>query len=80
MIETRSPRGLRVGVLRSHFCDLLDEDVRASFESALAAMCDAGAIVEDVDVPHASLIGPAYVHLGLGDAAAIHGPMLDAMP
>jgi aspartyl-tRNA(Asn)/glutamyl-tRNA(Gln) amidotransferase subunit A len=79
-LETRSPRGLRVGVLRSHFCELLDEDVRASFESALAAMCDAGAIVDDVAVPHASLVGPAYLHLGFGDAAAIHGPMLDAMP
>ncbi len=79
-IEGRSLRGLRVGVLRSYFCDLLDEDVRASFDKALAALRDAGAVVKDVHVPHASLIGPAYLHLGFGDGAAIHGAMLDSMP
>src|SRR5256885_7865244 len=35
--------GLRLGVLRSYFCDLLDDEVRGRFEAAVEAMARAGA-------------------------------------
>jgi aspartyl-tRNA(Asn)/glutamyl-tRNA(Gln) amidotransferase subunit A len=79
-LDARAPGGLRLGVLRSYFCDLLDTDVRSSFDAALRILSAAGVTLEDVEVPHAALIGPVYMHLGFGDAAAIHGPTLDSMP
>jgi aspartyl-tRNA(Asn)/glutamyl-tRNA(Gln) amidotransferase subunit A len=79
-ITARPLRGLRLGVLRPYFCDLLDGDVRASFEAALAALRAAGVALEEVEVPHAALTGPVYLHIGFGDGAAIHGPTLDSMP
>ena len=79
-LETVAVSGLRLGLLRPYFCDLLDDDVRAAFEAAAGALRKAGAHVEDVQVPQAALIGPVYLHIGFGDGAAIHGPTLDRMP
>jgi len=73
-------RGLRLAVLRPYFCDLLDEEVRASFERALDRLRDTGARVEDIAINHAADIGPVYLHLVLSDAAAYHARTLDAMP
>jgi aspartyl-tRNA(Asn)/glutamyl-tRNA(Gln) amidotransferase subunit A len=72
--------GLRLGVLRPYFCDLLDDEVRASFERALDRLRAAGARVDDVEIHHAADIGPVYLHLVLSDAAAYHAATLDAMP
>ena len=71
-------KALRIGVLRSYFCDLLDDDVRASFEGSLAAIRAAGASVGDAEVPHSAVIAPVYLHIVLGEAAAYHGEMLQA--
>jgi aspartyl-tRNA(Asn)/glutamyl-tRNA(Gln) amidotransferase subunit A len=73
-------RSLRLGVPRRYFCDLLDDDVRGAFEQSVSTLSKAGATIVDVDIPHASLIAPAYLHLVFGDAAAFHGPTLDRMP
>ncbi len=71
---------LRLAVARRYFCDLLDDEVRARFDSGLEALRAAGARIEDIDIPHADLIPSVYLHIVLGDAAAYHAPMLETMP
>jgi len=73
-------RGLRLGVPRTYFCDLLDDDVRARFEESLDRLRAAGARIDEVDIRHAKDIAPIYLHLVLGDAAAYHAATLDSMP
>ena len=72
--------GLRLGVPRRYFCDLLDDGVKASFERALDQIQRAGARVDVVDIKHADLIAPIYLHIVLSDAVAYHAATLDSMP
>ena len=72
--------GLRLAVPRAYFCDLLDDEVRAAFESALDRLRGAGAHVHDIDIPHARDIAAVYLHIVLGDAAAYHAATLETMP
>jgi len=72
--------GLRLAVPRRYFCDLLDDEVRARFEEALARLRGAGAHVSDVDIHHASAIAPVYLVVVLAEAAAYHAATLDSMP
>jgi len=70
----------RFGLLRKYFCDLLDDDVRRSFEASVNVLREHGATIVEVDIPHASLIGAVYIHIVFGDAAAYHEETLDSMP
>jgi aspartyl-tRNA(Asn)/glutamyl-tRNA(Gln) amidotransferase subunit A len=72
--------GLRLAVLRPYFCDLLDNEVRASFEGALTRLRAAGAHVDDIEIHHARDIAPVYLLLVLSDAAAYHAATLDTTP
>lgn len=74
------PGGLKFGVLRSYFCDKLDDDVRARFEEALDALRKAGAAVVDVAIPDAALIVPVYMHISFPEAAAYHAATIETMP
>ncbi len=74
------PRSMRLGIPRRYFCDLLDDAVRTAFDSAVQALVREGATIVDVDIAHAALIAPTYLHILFGDAAAFHGPSLDRMP
>jgi aspartyl-tRNA(Asn)/glutamyl-tRNA(Gln) amidotransferase subunit A len=71
---------VRVGVPRRYMCDLLDDDVRARFDEALAMLRTAGASIVDSDIDHVELTGPVYFPLVFGDAAAYHAHTLDTMP
>jgi aspartyl-tRNA(Asn)/glutamyl-tRNA(Gln) amidotransferase subunit A len=75
-----SVNGLRLGLARRYFCDVLDDEVRARFESAVDSLRAAGAMVDDVAIPHATLIGPIYMQISFGDAAAYHAATLEKMP
>jgi aspartyl-tRNA(Asn)/glutamyl-tRNA(Gln) amidotransferase subunit A len=72
--------GLRLAVPRPYFCDVLDEEVRARFEAALERLREGGARIDDIEIHHASDIGPVYLHLVLSDAAAYHAATLESMP
>jgi aspartyl-tRNA(Asn)/glutamyl-tRNA(Gln) amidotransferase subunit A len=74
------PSTLRLGRLRGYFDELLDAGVRAAYEGALARVAAAGAIVRDVDVPHAPDIPAVYLHIVLPEAAAWHAPTLGRCP
>ena len=75
-----SMKGLRFAVLRPYFCDLLDDEVRARFEEALARFRAAGAQVDEIAIQHASALAPVYLHIVLADAAAYHAATLERMP
>ena len=72
--------GLRLGVPRKYFCDLLDDEVRARFEEALERLRAAGAQIDEVEIHHAAEIAPVYLHLVMADAAAYHAATLESMP
>src|SRR5262249_43913617 len=71
---------LRLAVPRRYFCDLLDDEVRASFEAALDRLRAAGAHVDEIAIQHSDDIAPIYTHIVLADAAAFHASALEAMP
>lgn len=74
----REPAGLRFGVLRGYFTALLDAQVAAAFEASCAALTDAGATLEEVQIPRAGDIAPIYLHIVLAEAAALHAKTLDS--
>lgn len=75
--SARDVRGLRIGVLRGYFTALLDPQVGAAFEAACRRLAEAGAILEDVDIPHAGDIAAIYLHIVLAEAAALHATTLE---
>lgn len=67
----RGAKGLRIGVhRRSLDADGLDDDVRARFLEALALLCDRGATLVDVELPHAALGIATYYVLCAAEAAS----------
>jgi aspartyl-tRNA(Asn)/glutamyl-tRNA(Gln) amidotransferase subunit A len=76
----RSVKGLRLGVPRQYFHDVIDDDVRARFAAALAWLRQAGAHTVDVVIPNADGIAPVYLHASLPEAAAYHSASLAASP
>lgn len=70
---------LRLAALPKYFCELLDDEVRARFESALDGLRRAGASVDEAAIPHADLIAPIYLHILLSEAAAYHAATLDRL-
>ena len=80
-VERREPwalRGTRFGIPRAYFLSLLDSQVAAAFDSACTRLADAGASLDEVDIPHAADIAPIYLHIVLAEAAAYHAKMLDS--
>jgi aspartyl-tRNA(Asn)/glutamyl-tRNA(Gln) amidotransferase subunit A len=71
---------LRFGVPRKYFCDLLDGDVRRTFDASVDALRSAGATIHDVEIPNARFIAAIYVHIVFGDAAPYHAAALEKMP
>ena len=73
-------QGLRLGIPRAYFCDVLDDDVRRRFDEALDRLRTSGARVQDTEIRHANEIAPIYLHIVLTEAAAFHAKTLEAMP
>jgi aspartyl-tRNA(Asn)/glutamyl-tRNA(Gln) amidotransferase subunit A len=69
---------LRVGVLRGYFTALLDSQVASAFDGAARRLADAGAILDDVEIPHAHDIAAIYLHIVLSEAAAYHATTLES--
>jgi len=72
--------GLKLVVPRQYFCDMLDDEVRSRFEEALDRLRTAGARLDDVEIRHANLTAPIYLHIVLADAAAYHATALERVP
>ena len=72
--------GVRIGVLRPYFFDLLDPEVRVAVEAAIAVLAGLGADVRDVHVP---LLGDGAVGLGpwtTSEASVYHHEAVQARP
>jgi len=76
----RSARDLRLGIPRGYLTDLLNDDVRARFDEAAAALRSAGATLTDVSVPHASMTPAVYIHIHSSEGATFHARTLDSEP
>ena len=74
----RDAKSLRVGVLRGYFTSLLDPQVASAFDACCKALADAGAVLEDIEIPHAGDIAAIYLHIVLCEAAALHAKTLDS--
>jgi aspartyl-tRNA(Asn)/glutamyl-tRNA(Gln) amidotransferase subunit A len=72
--------GLRVALPRRYFCDVLDDEVRARFEEAVARLRHGGAHVDEIEIHHAEEISPVYLHIQLADASAYHAAALEVTP
>ncbi len=70
--------GVRIGVLREYFTAILDPQAASAFDAACARLRDAGAVLEDVAIPHAGDIAPIYLHIALSEAAAYHAKTLES--
>ncbi len=80
VLEPRLVAGLRLGIPRDYFLSLLDPQVAAAFDRLCARLADAGAILDDVVIPHAGDIGAVYTHIVLPEAAALHATTLESRP
>lgn len=74
------PVGVRMGLLRPYFLDVLEDDVRARFEEVVARLGAAGVEIEDAWIPHAADTPPVYVHIQAPEASAYHARTLDRTP
>jgi aspartyl-tRNA(Asn)/glutamyl-tRNA(Gln) amidotransferase subunit A len=72
----RPPSSLRARVLRGYFLDLMEDGVRAQFETAVRQLAASGARISDAMIAHADDIVATYVAVTLPEAAAWHAPSL----
>ena len=63
-------RGLRVGVPRELLKEGVEPAVTAAFDAALGELTQAGAIVSDIPLPHASLSIPVYYLVANAEASS----------
>jgi aspartyl-tRNA(Asn)/glutamyl-tRNA(Gln) amidotransferase subunit A len=76
-LPARPVRGLRIGVLRDYFEELLEPDVRACVANVQQQLLEAGASLVDVRLPHAADITAIYLGIVFGEAAAVHARALE---
>jgi aspartyl-tRNA(Asn)/glutamyl-tRNA(Gln) amidotransferase subunit A len=74
------PSEIRLRILRTYFCEFLDDDVRARFEQAVGRFAAAGMRVDDGEIPHAATISSVYQRIAPREAFLQHAATLDAVP
>jgi aspartyl-tRNA(Asn)/glutamyl-tRNA(Gln) amidotransferase subunit A len=79
-VGAREPGSLRFGVLRGYFTSLLEPQVASLFDDSCRQLQEAGAVLDEIEIPHAADIAPVYVHIVLAEAAAYHAKTLDNRP
>jgi aspartyl-tRNA(Asn)/glutamyl-tRNA(Gln) amidotransferase subunit A len=76
-----SPRGLRIGVPRAYFDEPeLNVEIRDAILAGVDQLARAGAVVKDVDLPHAQLSRIAHRVIMLSEAYAYHQNDLARQP
>ncbi|MEX0749285.1 MAG: amidase [Dehalococcoidia bacterium] len=74
----QGPEGLRIGVPKQLFWDNLEPEVERLVRKAIADLAAAGADVQEVDWPEASVYSSAVGPIILAEAAAYHAQYLPA--
>jgi aspartyl-tRNA(Asn)/glutamyl-tRNA(Gln) amidotransferase subunit A len=80
ILAPASISGVRLGLLRGYFCDVLDGDIRARFNEAVSALREGGAHMEEVGIRHASSTPAVYMHIHASEGAEYHAKMLEVAP
>ena len=75
-----APAELRLKLLRSYFCDLLDEQVAATFDAALDALRRASVRISNASIPHAYATAPVYLKIAPREAFQQHQETLESTP
>ena len=75
-IEVRTPASVKLGLLGGYFDELLDNEVRTGFSSAIERLERCGLTTESRTISGTELITGAYVAISLGEAAHWHAPFL----
>jgi aspartyl-tRNA(Asn)/glutamyl-tRNA(Gln) amidotransferase subunit A len=63
-------RDVRVGVPREYYADGLDQEVRASIESALKKLEEMGAQIVEIGLPHTQYAVPVYYLIATAEASS----------
>lgn len=71
---------IRLKVLRSYFCELLDAGVRERFDAAVDVLHRGGIRASDHALKHAHVVSRVYLRLAPREAFLYHQPTLDATP
>lgn len=79
-LASRELKGLRLGIPRAYFFALLDPVIAARFDEACERLTAAGAILDEVTIPHAGDAPAIYSHIALPEAAAFHAQTLERQP
>ena len=69
-------KGLKAGILRGYFDEVVATDVRESFSHAIEILKSLGMQIEEVTTPHMDLIPAIKVCTSRVDNAAAHDPLL----
>lgn len=73
-------KGLRIGVPTNYFFDGVNQQSVTAVRAAIAHLAQMGALVVDVEVPHAELAGSAGWIVAMAEAACFHEQRLKATP
>jgi aspartyl-tRNA(Asn)/glutamyl-tRNA(Gln) amidotransferase subunit A len=65
-------RGLRIGVPKTFFFELIDPEVESAVRQAIALLASLGAVVQDVDLPHATYGSSASWTIAYTESFAFH--------
>jgi aspartyl-tRNA(Asn)/glutamyl-tRNA(Gln) amidotransferase subunit A len=71
---------LRLAVPSAYFLEVVDAEVRRSFDGASARLADAGVTIEEVTIDQAPLTPAVYTHISFGDVAPYHARTLEETP
>jgi len=77
---TGEVKGLRIGLPKEYFADVIDPEVRKAVMAAIQVLADQGATVEEVSLPHCPYAPAAFVGLVLPEASSAHAPNLKTRP
>ena len=69
--------GLRLGVPRAYFCEVMADEVRTPFERGLEQLRDGGVEIDEVTIRSAATTPAVYVHIHAAEGSAYHAGMLD---
>jgi aspartyl-tRNA(Asn)/glutamyl-tRNA(Gln) amidotransferase subunit A len=76
----RDAKGLRIGVPKNHFFDLLHPEVESAVRGAVDALAAEGAIVSEVEIPYADQLMAVEFAICLPEASEYHRRMLRETP
>ena len=76
----QSVRGLKIGVPRKYFFDLVDDEVEDAFENAVKNLRSLGLVVEDVEILGIEQVRDVWAAIRLSEASAYHKNWLEARP